>query len=107
MNLRTRKPKIICEDSTLLTIKKTDTFIQQKKTKARILYSLNFKKSIDSFSIDIPLQLENADWLLALYSLVVQISPFPINEESIRFELSKVIEKKEKRYYLEDFKECW
>ena len=103
MNTNAYKPKNSTEDLLLSVIKKTGTLIQQTQTKTQETLEFKLTKSRVSFSLDIPLQLTNGEWMLRLSSLEVNISIFNLTNEKNKVENSKSIEKKERPYSSEDF----
>ena len=103
MDLNAYKPKNINEDLLLLITKTTGTLIQQTQTKAQETLEFKFRKLRESFTFDIPLQLENGEWMLGLTSLELYNSIFNITNENSKLELFRPI-KKERPYSLEDLK---
>ena len=66
MNLNAYWPKTATEDSIPVTAKITGTHVRQTKAKAQKAIEFRIFTSRESFSFDIPFQLEDDEWRLGL-----------------------------------------
>ena len=69
LNLNAYTLKTITKGLMLLITKRTGTLIQQTQTKTEETSAFIFKKLGESFSFDMPWQLENGEWMWGLTSL--------------------------------------
>ena len=67
--------------------------VQSFNTQAKETINIKLTKSSESFSLDMPLQLEDGEWMLGLTSLEVYNSTSNITKD-FKFGISKLIEKR-------------
>ena len=81
MSLNADEPKNIPRHSLFLVSKHTGTIIQQTQRKPQETLDFTLTKSGESFSLDLPSQLENGEQMLGLTSFEVFNSNFNITNK--------------------------